>query len=170
MILFSNPLYHEFIELIIRKAVLADAAVIADFNLRLAAETEQLRLDRGTVEEGVAAILSDPAKGLYYVAESDGSVVGQLMITYEWSDWRNGNLWWIQSVFVKHGFRRHGVFRALFQYLQHLARSNGGVCGLRLYMHADNVRARQSYENLGMKRTHYEVFEMDWSAQERQTN
>jgi GNAT superfamily N-acetyltransferase len=120
-----------------------------------------LRLDPATVENGLAALLADASKGLYYVAELDGAVVGQLMITYEWSDWRNGNLWWLQSVYVKAEFRRQGVFRALFNHLLHLARARKDVCGLRLYMHADNARARRSYEGLGMKRTPYEVFELE---------
>jgi GNAT superfamily N-acetyltransferase len=126
----------------------------------LAAETENLRLDPDRVRTGVAALLKDPAKGLYYVAEVDGTVAGQVMITYEWSDWRNGNIWWLQSVYVKQEFRRRGVFGALFKHLEDLARQRPGVCGLRLYMHADNARARQSYERLGMKPTQYEVFEL----------
>ena len=135
-------------------------AVIADFNLRLAEETENLRLDPERVRTGVAALLKDPSKGLYYVAEVDGMVAGQVMITYEWSDWRNGNIWWLQSVYVKQEFRRQGIFRALFKHLEELARQRDDVCGLRLYMHADNTRARRSYEELGMKHTKYEVFEL----------
>jgi len=148
-------------ELKIREAALSDAQLLADFNLRLAEESEGLRLDEALVGAGVAAVLKDPAKGMYYVAEVDGVVVGQLMITYEWSDWRNGNIWWIQSVFVKPEFRRAGVFRALYNHLQTLARARKDVCSLRLYVHADNTRASQSYERLGMTRTHYEIFELD---------
>jgi GNAT superfamily N-acetyltransferase len=140
---------------------LADAPVIADFNLRLARETEDLRLEPLCVQQGVAALLSDPAKGLYYVAEVNGVIAGQLMITYEWSDWRNGNLWWIQSVYVKQEFRRQGVFRELFKYLEALARRQKDVRSLRLYMHVDNSNARRSYENMGMHRTKYEVFELE---------
>src|SRR5688572_31095149 len=140
----------------IRRAHLADAPVIADFNIRLAAESEHLRLDQACVAAGVAAVLGDAAKGIYFVAEIDGSVVGQLMITYEWSDWRNGNLWWIQSVYVKEGFRTRGVFRSLFRHLENLARTRDDVAGLRLYMHADNERARKTYERLGMKNSDYE--------------
>ena len=149
-------------ELKIRRANLADAPVIADFNIRLAEESERLRLDRACVAAGVAALLSDPAKGIYYVAECDGSVVGQLMITYEWSDWRNGNLWWIQSVYVKEESRAQGVFKALFKHLENLARTSVDVAGLRLYMHSDNERARKTYERLGMKNSNYEVFELDF--------
>ncbi len=148
-------------ELKIREAVLAEAQLIAEFNLRLADESEGLRLDAARAQAGVAAVLKDPAKGTYYVAEVAGVVVGQLMITYEWSDWRNGNIWWIQSVFVKPEFRRAGVFRALYHHLQNLARSRQDVCSLRLYVHAENTRAIQSYERLGMSRTHYAIYELD---------
>ncbi len=148
----------------IRQAVLSDAPIITDFNLRLAAETEDLRLDAARVGAGVTALLKDPAKGVYYVAEVDGVVAGQLMITYEWSDWRNGSIWWIQSVYVKHEFRGQGVFRELFNHLQELARQQRNIPALRLYVHADNVRAQGSYQKLGMTRTKYEVFEMDIAA------
>ena len=146
----------------IRKARSTDALVIAEFNRRLAWETERLALDPEVLRKGVAAVLSDAVKGIYYVGEYEGSVVGQLMITYEWSDWRNGNLWWIQSVYVKEEFRTQGVFKALFRHLENLARTSGGVAGLRLYMHADNERARKTYERLGMKDSNYEVFEMEF--------
>lgn len=145
----------------IRQAELSDAQVIADFNVRLALETEDLRLAPDRVAAGVATLLKDPAKGVYYLAEVDGAVGGQLMITYEWSDWRNGNLWWIQSVYVKQEFRRLGVFRALFHHVQALAQARKDVPAIRLYVHAENVRAHESYQRLGMKRTKYEVFELD---------
>jgi GNAT superfamily N-acetyltransferase len=154
--------YHAPIEINIRKAELRDAPVIADYNLRLALETEDLHLEPASVEAGVLALLKDAAKGYYYVAEVSGQVVGQLMITYEWSDWRNANIWWLQSVYVKLEFRRRGIFRALFSHLERLARNAPGVCGLRLYMHADNARARRSYLDLGMRQTKYEVFELDF--------
>jgi GNAT superfamily N-acetyltransferase len=150
-------------EMRIRPATPADTAVVAQFNLRLALETEHLNLDPARVRAGVAAVLADPAKGRYYVAESGGQVLGQVMITYEWSDWRNGNLWWLQSVYVAPEFRGQGVFRALFQYVSQAAREAGQVRGLRLYMHAENERARRSYEKLGMKKTRYEVFEREFS-------
>jgi len=127
----------------------------------LALETEALRLDRARVEAGVLALLADLAKGVYFVAEVNGTLVGQIMITYEWSDWRNGNLWWIQSVYVKQEFRRVGVFRKLFAHVQTLALSTPDVRSLRLYMHSENATARRSYEKLGMKSTHYEVLELE---------
>jgi len=146
----------------IRQATPADADVIADFNLRLAEETEQLQLHPATVRQGVAAILSDPAKGFYFLAVFDCVVAGQVMITYEWSDWRNGNLWWLQSVYVRKEFRCRGVFRALFHHLEELARIRD-IAGLRLYMHADNKHARRTYERLGMIRCHYEVLQKDFA-------
>jgi GNAT superfamily N-acetyltransferase len=146
----------------IRRATPADVSVVTDFNLRLADETEQLKLDPAIVRAGVAAVLGDEHKGLYFVAELDGRITGQLMITYEWSDWRNGNLWWLQSVYVHPDFRSRGVFRALFAHLTELARARRDVAGLRLYMHHDNETARRTYERVGMKRAGYEVFEMDF--------
>ena len=146
----------------IRKARLADTTVIADFNARMAWETEHRRLSLARVRRGVRALLRDPAKGTYFVAELDGEIAAQLLVTYEWSDWRNGNFWWIQSVYVAPEFRRQGVFRALFQHVLRLAKRRRGICGLRLYMHAKNQRARRIYERLGMKPSHYEVFDMDF--------
>jgi GNAT superfamily N-acetyltransferase len=151
-------------DITIRRALPADGPVIADFNLRLAQETEGLRLDDARVQAGVAALLNDPAKGVYYVAEVNGAVAGQLMITYEWSDWRNGNLWWIQSVYVKQEFRAQGVFRQLFEHVKSLAQAKNDVPALRLYVHTDNARAHRSYEKLGMSRTYYGVFELDLAA------
>ncbi len=129
--------------------------------MRLARETEELSLDPACVHAGVVAVLKDSSKGLYYVAEVEGEVAGQVMITYEWSDWRNGNIWWLQSVYVREEYRRRGVFSALFKHLCLLARGRDDVCGIRLYMHSTNTRARRSYERLGMRQTHYEVFELE---------
>jgi GNAT superfamily N-acetyltransferase len=137
--------------------------VVAEFNLRLAAETEQLQLDPDCVQAGVRALLNDPSKGIYFLAVDADVVVGQAMITYEWSDWRNGNIWWLQSVYVRPEFRKRGVFRLLFRHIQELARRQPGVWGLRLYMHSGNDRARAAYESLGMAGTHYQVFELDLS-------
>jgi GNAT superfamily N-acetyltransferase len=145
--------------MIIRKARLTDIDVIANFNSRLAWETEKLRLNSTTVSRGVRALLKDAAKGTYFIAEQGGVIVGQLLITYEWSDWRNGNFWWIQSVYVAAEFRQEGVFRALFGHVEKLARSRRDVCGLRLYVEKNNRRARRAYGRLGMKHTHYEIYE-----------
>ncbi len=135
--------------------------MIAEFNLRLALETEALRLDPACVDRGVAALLKDSAKGIYYLAEVEGQVVGQLMITYEWSDWRNGNLWWIQSVYVQKEFRGMGIFARLFEHVKALAEAQKDVPAIRLYMHAENGQARRAYERLGMRQTQYQVFELE---------
>lgn len=148
----------------IRKARLTDRAIIADFNSRLAWETEKLRLDPQTIQRGVRAALKDARKGTYFVAEHEGEVVGQLLITYEWSDWRNGNFWWIQSVYVAAEHRQGGVFRALFAHVQKLVESRRAVCGLRLYVEENNDRAQRTYAKLGMTKTHYEIFEIDLRA------
>lgn len=149
----------------IRQANSSDAPFITDCNLRLALETERRRLDPARVRKGVEALLNDPARGTYLVAEWEGALAGQLLITYEWSDWRNGNFWWLQSVYVAETFRGRGVFRALFEHVRALARARRDVCGLRLYMDAQNSRARQAYHRLGMTQTEYEVFEMDFARE-----
>ncbi len=148
------------IEIRVRQACVSDADVIADFNCRLALESEQLCLDPARVRAGVGALLNDSAKGRYLVAEMDGAIAGQLMLTYEWSDWRNGNIWWLQSVYVKREWRGQGVFRTLFGHVRNLAMADGGVCALRLYMHAENSTARLTYERAGMKLTPYQVYEI----------
>ena len=146
----------------IRQATLLDTATIADFNSRMAWETEHRRLDLDRVQKGVTALLHDSSKGTYFVAESDDSMVGQLLITFEWSDWRNGTFWWIQSVYVVDDFRGRGVFRALFQHVHKLAKDGPDVCGLRLYVEGGNDGAQGTYTRLGMKRTSYEIFETDF--------
>jgi GNAT superfamily N-acetyltransferase len=147
----------------IRPAKISDATFIADCNQRLALETEQLQLDPARVAAGVAALLADPAKGVYFIAECDGAPAGQLLVTYEWSEWRNGNFWWIQSVYVPEKFRSRGIFRALFEHVQTLAKSRKDVCGLRLYVEAHNSRAQEVYRRLGMKKSDYELFETDFT-------
>lgn len=143
----------------IRKAILTDAAVIAGFNVKLAEESEHLRLDLDTVTQGVTALLKDPTKGVYFLAEDESQVAGQLLITYEWSDWRNGLFWWIQSVYVKQDCRGRGIFKSLFEHVQHLARDEGDVCGLRLYVEQENETARRTYFKLGFEQKNYHVFE-----------
>jgi GNAT superfamily N-acetyltransferase len=145
----------------IRPAASADAPVIADFNRRLAKETEGLKLDPARVQAGVNTLLREPTRGIYYVAEVEGAIAGQLMITYEWSDWRNGNIWWIQSVYVAEKSRGGGVFKALFNHVRALAEKEGNVPNLRLYVEAHNTRARQAYGKLGFKKTYYEIFELE---------
>jgi GNAT superfamily N-acetyltransferase len=129
----------------------------------MAGETEARVLPPARVRKGVTALLRDSTKGAYYVAELRGRVVGQLMITYEWSDWRNGNFWWIQSVYVEKRFRRKGVFKALFQHAVSLAKADPTICGLRLYVDAHNDRAQKTYGALGMSATDYQVYETDFT-------
>lgn len=146
----------------IRDARPDDRATLAAYNTAMARETEGRALDPGLIERGVAALLADPAKGRYWVAESGDRVVGQIMITREWSDWRNGSLWWIQSVYVHPEFRRRGVFSALYRHVESLAREAADVAGLRLYVERDNERARQTYLALGMEEPGYRVMEVDF--------
>jgi len=147
----------------IRPATQADAGRIADFNRRLAEESEGKRLDRQTVLAGGKALLDRPAHGQYYVADNGAEVVGQLLITYEWSDWRNAQFWWIQSVYVASQFRRQGVFSKLYAHVAELARSNPGVCGLRLYVEEHNTRALATYRALGLSSPGYRVMEIELS-------
>jgi GNAT superfamily N-acetyltransferase len=143
----------------IRQAALDDGNVIAEFNIALCRETEDRELDRATVVDGVANFLRGPKRGVYFVAEVDGRVIGQTAITYEWSDWRNGELWWIQSVYVHEEYRGFGIFRALYKHVQSLAKADVHCCGIRLYMERDNSIARKTYLKLGLVETGYEVFE-----------
>src|SRR5687768_11663503 len=147
----------------IRRARAGDVEVIAEYNVAMAWETEQLRLDPATVLRGVGAALADEGKGIYYVAESGGQVVGQLMITHEWSDWRDADMWWVQSVYVHPDYRKGGVFKALFAHAENEARAKG-VCAIRLYVHTDNQAAQGCYQRLGMSVGHYVVMEKGLSV------
>lgn len=147
------------LDLEIRPATLEDWETIADFNLKLADETEPVVLDRATVEAGVRALLADDRKGRYFVATVDGRIIGQLMHTREWSDWRNGDVWWLQSVYVEAAFRRQGVFAALKRNLEELAESDPNVVGLRLYVEQGNEHAQATYRTLGFKSAGYLVME-----------
>ena len=145
--------------LCVRRATPADAAVIVEFNRLLAEESEGKTLDAAVLSAGVAAQLADPQKGLYFVAEEDGGILGQLGLTFEWSDWRNGWMWWIQSVYVPQDARRRGVFRTLFEHVHQAALLDGQVVGLRLYVDRDNHAAQRTYERLGMEASGYFVLE-----------
>ena len=150
-------------DLVIRRAAPADAALIAANNRAMALETEGKVLDPATTLRGAAALIADATKGFYLVAERASEVAGQLMVTYEWSDWRNGTFWWIQSVYVTPAQRRSGVFRALYRRVQEMAADAGDVCGIRLYVETANVRAQSTYVALGMQRSHYELYELDFA-------
>jgi ribosomal protein S18 acetylase RimI-like enzyme len=145
--------------LAIRPGGPGDAQAIVDFQLRMARETEDVELDRATVERGVAAVLADPAKGSYWVADRGGLAVGGLLTTFEWSDWRDGTVLWIQSVYVVVEERGRGVYRALYEHLRRRVEEDPGLKGIRLYVDRRNAAAQRVYERLGMTREHYELFE-----------
>jgi GNAT superfamily N-acetyltransferase len=142
-----------------RSAIPADIPAIVQFQIAMARETEDLELDPEVVSKGVAAVCDNAARGRYFVAESDGSVVGCLLITYEWSDWRNGSVWWIQSVYVVRECRRQGIYAGLYTHVKELAHADPHVRGIRLYVDRRNTRAQTVYTRLGMNGEHYQVFE-----------
>jgi len=145
--------------LTIRKATPHDAPAIVEFNRRMAAETEDKILDPQVLAAGVAAALADPNKAVYFVAEEMNTILGQLSITLEWSDWRNGWLWWFQSVYVQPGARQRGVFKALYHHVYQAACADPEVIGLRLYVEKENHVAQQAYLRLGMEWTPYLILQ-----------
>ena len=149
-------------EMKIRNATTEDTTTIAAFNLAMARETEHKSLPKALVTAGVRQMLSRPDLGFYLVAESAGDVVGCLGVTFEWSDWRNGLFWWIQSVFVDPAHRRGGVFRGLYEHVIDMATNQASVCGVRLYVEKDNVTAQKTYAHLGMAETDYRLFEIEF--------
>lgn len=146
-------------EALIRPARPEDAPAIVDFQLRMARETEGLELDLATVTAGVEAVFNDPHKAAYYVAETGGRIVGGLMTTYEWSDWRNGMILWIQSVYVIPEERGQGIYRALYDHLKRRVEEDPDLKGIRLYVDKRNAAAQAVYRRLGMSREHYDTFE-----------
>ena len=143
----------------IRLARPGDARAIAAFNAAMALETEGKRLFAEVIGAGVRALLRRPKAGFYLLAETKAEIAGVLMITTEWSDWRNGAFWWIQSVYVRPEFRRQGVYRRLYRHVQGPAKKDRRVCGFRLYVERENRRAQATYRALGMEKTRYLVFE-----------
>ena len=146
----------------VRRALQIDAGHISDFNIAMALETEGKLLDSETVHGGVRAVLSRNDLGFYVVAEHRDKPVGQLLITYEWSDWRNAFFWWIQSVYVAPEYRHQGVYRALHKYVSEAADRQGDVCGIRLYVDKDNEIAQGVYASLGMSETNYYMYEIEF--------
>jgi len=142
----------------LRNATRGDVPFLVECNAAMALETEHKTLDREVLARGVAAVFEDPRRGFYLIAERDGESVGCLLITFEWSDWRNGDWWWFQSVYVAPAARRNGVFRALYAEVERRARATRGVIGLRLYVERDNSRAQHTYESLGMEEEAYRMF------------
>ena len=143
----------------VRAARPEDLESLVDFNCRLARETEDHELDPATVRRGLSRLFDNPAAGFYTVAEQEGRVVGCLLITFEWSDWRDGWLWWIQSVYVEAAARRRGVFRRLFEHVREKAETDADVRGLRLYVERGNGRAQATYASMGMEEAPYKLFE-----------
>ena len=157
----------------IRAAHADDRGLLAQWASAMAWETEHKRLDPDTIAAGIAAGIADPAKARYFVAMSEvalagretiAEAVGTLMLTREWSDWRNGDWWWIQSVYVPEAHRRQGVFAALYQHVEALARDTPGVVGLRLYVERDNDNAQRTYASLGMVDAGYRIFESEFAG------
>lgn len=144
----------------IRAASPDDRDLIAAFNNGIAEETENHSLDMELIVPGVERLLNDASLGRYWVAESDGEIIGQIMLTYEWSDWRNGLLWWIQSVYVHPDHRRKGVYTSLYRHVEQLAIADNDVAGIRLYVERDNSKAQQTYTTLGMSDSGYQVMEV----------
>jgi GNAT superfamily N-acetyltransferase len=146
-------------DLLFRRARPGDSAPIIAFQVAMAWETEELRLDAAVCAKGVRAVLANPALGVFYVAEAGTAVVGVTLVTYEWSDWRNGVVWWLQSVYVLPEFRRQGVYSGIYGFIRGLAQQDAAVRGIRLYVDRRNAAAREVYARLGMNGEHYQVFE-----------
>jgi len=151
----------------VRPAVAADTQILEAFNAAMAEETEGKQLDQPVLRRGVEAMLEDPTRGRYLIAEEDGEVLGALGVTAEWSDWRNGWFWWIQSVYVSQAARRRGVYRALHDAVMSSAQKDDQVCGVRLYVDRENSAARATYESLGMSETPYRLYETSFLPAER---
>lgn len=150
-------------DFLIRDARVGDAEIIADFNVEMARETEHRELDAQIVLSGVRDALENPEKGFYLVATDEaGETVAALLVTYEWSDWRNATFWWIQSVYVVPEWRGRGIYRALYAQTKARAQNDPNVCGLRLYVERDNANAQAVYAKLGMSETPYRVFEEEF--------
>ncbi len=156
----------------IRQAHAHDRDLLAQWAVAMALETEHKQLDEATVRAGMEAGIADPAKARYFIAMRESTVagretiaasVGTLMLTREWSDWRNGDWWWIQSVYVPPEHRRQGVFAALYRHVEALARATPGVVGLRLYVERENANAQRTYAALGMVDAGYAIFEAEFA-------
>jgi GNAT superfamily N-acetyltransferase len=145
--------------MVIRKAAREDIDALIGFNQAMALETEGKELFTATLRKGVEAVFDDPQKGFYLVADEDGRAIGGLMVTFEWSDWRNAWFWWIQSVFVIAEARGKRVYSELYNFVKKEAAAAGNVCGFRLYVEKDNTIAQKVYEKVGMNETYYRMYE-----------
>jgi len=150
-------------QILIRRATPEDANALFEFNQAMALETEGKHLDAQILQSGVEAVFRDEGKGFYVVAETgesnSGKIVGGLMVTFEWSDWRNGWFWWIQSVYILPRERGRGIYRRLYEFVKAAAKESRDVCGFRLYVEKENARAQKVYQKLGMRKSHYLMFE-----------
>ena len=142
-----------------RDAARNDRDTIVEFQIAMARETEDVTLDRDILTRGVDAVFDDPSLGRYFIASADDQIAGSLLITYEWSDWRNGVVWWIQSVYVSPEYRRQRVYAGLYEHVKRLVESQYNVRGIRLYVDRRNTIAQEVYTRLGMNGEHYQVFE-----------
>lgn len=145
--------------MIIRAAIPNDADSLVEFNQAMALETEGKQLDPDILASGVNGVFADEKKGFYVVAERDGQIVGGLMVTFEWSDWRNAWFWWIQSVYILPEDRGQGIYRRLYDFVKQMSGRKGNVCGIRLYVENDNSHARRVYKTVGMEASHYLMYE-----------
>lgn len=143
----------------IRKGQTSDLQALVNFNQSMALETENLQLNSETLTLGVKTLLAQEDKGFYLVAETEDEIAGSLMVTFEWSDWRAKNYFWIQSVYILPQYRRQGIYGKLYQAVKDLAREQGGAASFRLYVENDNAAAKQTYETLGMEQSHYLMYE-----------
>ncbi len=143
----------------IRIASFEDANSLVEFNQAMALETEGKQLDAQILQSGVEAVLHDEKKGFYAVAENEGKIVGGLMVTFEWSDWRDSWFWWIQSVYILPEFRGQKIYSRLYEFVKQNAEEKGDVCGFRLYVEKENTNAQKVYEKCGMERSHYLMYE-----------
>jgi GNAT superfamily N-acetyltransferase len=151
------------INIVVREGARRDTNDIVRFQQAMAFETEGKVLDDAPLKSGVTGIFGSSEKGFYLVAEVDGHLVGSLLITYEWSDWRNATFWWIQSVFVDTNWRRKGVYRSMHNYIFRIADSREDICGIRLYVERTNTIAQKTYNDLGMAHSHYDLYEIDFA-------
>ncbi len=145
--------------IIVKEACPHDVEMISLFQQKMALESENLKLDADTVRRGVSAVFTEPLKGRYYVAEIDGKITGSLLTTYEWSDWRNGMILWIQSVYIVPQYRKKGVFRHLYRHIRNMVDDNPDLHGIRLYVDRANKRAINVYSRFGLNGNHYQLFE-----------
>lgn len=143
----------------IRTSEYKDIQIITDFQIKMALETENLQLNKNTVNSGVISVFENTSKGKYYIAEFDNQIVGCLLTTYEWSDWRNKTILWIQSVYIIPEFRKKGIFKELYFHVQKLVLENEKYCGIKLYVDKTNIAAQNVYKNVGMNGEHYQTFE-----------